>query len=262
MATVIDLVGSTSTVEHEHEPYETFHVKALALARSLFGDSGVITVERMRGGSFNRVVGIHVNNQATYVLRIPRNPDVVNVDAEAAAFLFVLGNAGIAAPVVVTYDVGKDNVIGSPYVVMKLVDGDCLFPHWWKSFSLAEKVKIAYQVGRTIRQIIEARNKEAGWPALRADEHGVNAQVHIKAFKWTAAAPFLNHGEMVANAAWEPQTPPEFPVSRFMMGVFEAHMKELPPRSQRAPNWRNISRPWAVLSRWSRTWMPAGSSEA
>ena len=236
MATVIDLVGSTSTVEHDHEPYDTFQEKALALARLLLGDSGFVAVERMRGGSFNRVIGINVNNQPKYVLRIPRYPNVASVENEAAAFLFVLKNAGIAAPVVVTYDAGGDNAIGSPYAVMKLVEGDCLYPHWRDSSTLPEKLKIAKQAGQTFRQIIETRNKEAGWPAFRQDESGPNAQVHIKAFKWTAAAPFTTgNRKMVADAEWEPHTPPEFPVSRFMIGVFEAHVKELPDKVSAGP---------------------------
>lgn len=227
MAEVINLVGSTSTEEHEHESYDTFQVKALALAQSLFGSSGVITLERMRGGSNNRIIGINVDNKPTYILRIPRYPDTVHIEDEAAAFLFVLKHAGIPAPVVVSYDAGDENLIGAPYAVFKVIEGDCLYPHWWKSFSLSEKVKIARQMGRTCRRIVETRNKAAGWPAFSAYEHGVNAPVHIENFKYDAAGPFMGR-EMVADALWEPHALPAVPVPQFMIGVFETHIRKLP----------------------------------
>jgi len=230
LATKMDVNSdaSTSTVNYNHEPYETFQAKALALAQSLFGSRGVvITLDRMSGGAHNRVVGININGRPRYILRIPREPDVCDIAGEAAAFLFVLKNAGIPAPVVVSYDAGSANAIGSSYVVHKRVEGECLYPHWWKSLSLSEKVKVAKQMGRTYKRIVETRNNQAGWPAMRAGEHGPDAQVHIESFTWGSAAPFLDR-KLKADAVWEPNTPLAFSVFWFLTGVFDFHIENLP----------------------------------
>lgn len=54
--------NSTSTLEYSHEPWESLQCKVHALASQMFPNSrnANIEIQRMRGGSSNRVVGVSV----------------------------------------------------------------------------------------------------------------------------------------------------------------------------------------------------------
>lgn len=216
-----------STAQNEHESYETFQVKALALAEKLFAGFGKITVSQMHGGSNNRVVGININDQPKHVLRIPREPDCASMADEAAAFIFVKNHARLPCPEVVAYDAGDDNEIGSPFAIHARVPGDCLFPAWTDSVSVSEKVTIASQLGVLYRRMIETRSNVAAWPAFAADQTDTNAPVHLETYSLTAAEPFVDRN-MVADRAWDPVSPPVQSVAAFIDAVFEAHQRKLP----------------------------------
>lgn len=217
-----------STVNNGHESYSTFKVKALALAEELFGDSGQVTVSQMHGGANNRVIDISINGQPKYILRIPRHPEVVSMDEEAAMFIFVRNNARIPCPRVVSWDGGDDNAIGLPYVIHARVQGDCLYPAWHDSVSIHEKHRIAKELGGLYRRMIETRNDVPGWPAFKGDDQtGPNAPVHIESFSLLAARPFVDR-ELVADREWSPTAPPAVSVPKFITLVFEAHQRALP----------------------------------
>jgi aminoglycoside phosphotransferase (APT) family kinase protein len=73
-----DDVSTASTLQyHNHEPFEDFQHKVMVLCESLWPEHvGNITVEKMHGGSFNRIIGINIEVDS------PAKP---NWNAEVAA---------------------------------------------------------------------------------------------------------------------------------------------------------------------------------
>ena len=65
-----DAISQTSTeLYDEHEPFETFQHKVIGLCHELWPshDEKDLVINRMRGGSDNRVVGIKISSKSNYV---------------------------------------------------------------------------------------------------------------------------------------------------------------------------------------------------
>jgi hypothetical protein len=57
-----DANSETSTIRREHECFETFQRKVAEIVATKFNrDKGNIRIERMKGGSYNRVVGVEIS---------------------------------------------------------------------------------------------------------------------------------------------------------------------------------------------------------
>lgn len=68
-----DDVSETSTVEYNQECFVEFQHKVLALCEQLWPDeNSAIKVERLRGGSYNRIVGITIHPEPTVVSEPPK----------------------------------------------------------------------------------------------------------------------------------------------------------------------------------------------
>lgn len=54
--------SETSTVDFEHEPFDTFQTKVKNLVHQLWSELQLedVEIERMKGGSFNRIIGVSV----------------------------------------------------------------------------------------------------------------------------------------------------------------------------------------------------------
>jgi hypothetical protein len=57
---VDDAASEASTILYDQEPFDTFQKKVAELAESLFPSKPAISVEHMKGGSYNRVIGFTV----------------------------------------------------------------------------------------------------------------------------------------------------------------------------------------------------------
>jgi hypothetical protein len=77
----VDSVSDTSTLEWDHEPFETFQARVLKLCETALPSScGTTSVQRMQGGGFNRIIGISVTSSDAgkhasveqYILRVLR----------------------------------------------------------------------------------------------------------------------------------------------------------------------------------------------
>lgn len=57
------IVSETSTIRYEQEGFDTFQSKALSLMLSIFPDTREdnIKIERMKGGSYNRVIRVTIS---------------------------------------------------------------------------------------------------------------------------------------------------------------------------------------------------------
>lgn len=100
--------SDSSTVVYDQEPFETFQARVLELSQYVLGVNGNISVERMHGGGFNRIIGVSVagNERPTasqYILRIPLF-EAAQLDRDLAPLQLLRERSKIQIPHVVTFD--------------------------------------------------------------------------------------------------------------------------------------------------------------
>lgn len=137
----------TSTEEHEGtEDFSALSIKILALCDSL--NLGPISIERLRGGDYNRIIGLK-SPTAEYILRFPRSQGP-NMDPNGSrtilAQVAVLGylKDKLPVPVIQAYDSSPDNPLCSPYVIQSRVSGLPL-NRVYDGLPVAEKIQIIDQ---------------------------------------------------------------------------------------------------------------------
>ncbi|KAF2787276.1 hypothetical protein K505DRAFT_258065 [Melanomma pulvis-pyrius CBS 109.77] len=152
--------SETSTIEHEQEPYFTFKDRARQLALDLFHGHKPedIVIERMDGGSFNRIIGVTVfrpKPQLTtfkrvyralancfskrktttvrpserYILRIPRQ-DASTMDYDVTTLLYTAHHVPHPVPTVFAHDMSSDNALGMGYMLQHRMPGQTLVDLW------------------------------------------------------------------------------------------------------------------------------------
>ncbi|KAF1996303.1 hypothetical protein P154DRAFT_414104, partial [Amniculicola lignicola CBS 123094] len=159
-----EAVSETSTLEHDQEPYSTFSQKVLLLLMELFPghDTKCFKLERMKGGSYNRIIGVTVrppekkktrfrkirdvffrcagyrpkqkaNAGDQYILRIPRL-FFDGVDNEmvyhAATLAFLAKRCPYAVPKILVHDKTGNNALGTAYMLQYRLPGQSLFNLW------------------------------------------------------------------------------------------------------------------------------------
>ncbi|KAH7017145.1 hypothetical protein EDB80DRAFT_747407 [Ilyonectria destructans] len=149
--------SDSSSIVYKHEPFVTFRSRVSALAVTSIWPGSVpdeITIERMRGGGFSRIIGLtqHHNSQTSqtdtktqYVLRIPRF-DAAHIENEVASVQFLRQHTNIPAPEVVAFDETDQNALGSPYAVQIRVDGTDLHSAFPK-LSHIQRCRVARELG-------------------------------------------------------------------------------------------------------------------
>lgn len=119
--------STTSTELYSQEPFETFILKAQTLCQSI--GLGEPVIERMQGGSFNRVAKLTLKSGDQCVLRVPRfgncsEKTAENVKDQIAINSYVATH--LPVPGIIAYDTTVDNAIESPYTIQKFATGQCL----------------------------------------------------------------------------------------------------------------------------------------
>lgn len=151
-----DAESDTSSVVYDHEPFVTFASRVVELAvRSIWPDAAEdeLTVERMGGGGFNRIIGVDRHhpvdskNTTRYILRIPRF-DSAQVGHDVA-------------PEVVMFDESESNALGSPYVVQNRIGGTGLMSSFPK-LGHAQRCRVARELGSVFNQMLSVRSSVAG----------------------------------------------------------------------------------------------------
>ncbi|KAJ5740237.1 hypothetical protein N7493_000109 [Penicillium malachiteum] len=155
---------STSTAQFDEEPFETFKDKVLALCHNeLYIPEGSVEVERLPGGTFNRIVGLKFPDSER-ILRIPRlfHGDT-SIFHDLGPLELLRDHPGIPVPKVLSSDHTDLNSLGQAYMVQERVPGQCLtqtycgLPH-------QTKCAIAKQLGRAFSEMHQIRNQFAGRP--------------------------------------------------------------------------------------------------
>ncbi len=191
-------VSQTSTEEYCQIPFEEFSLQVKQLCEHLWrthpypgsiddsvshidiqsarsaepsGFNGFI-LEKMKGGGFNRVIGIDVTESRNrmaeinrFVLRVPRF-NHARLDRDVVALRFVRKYTSIPVPEVVLYDLTKANPLESPYIVQTRVSGHDLQanpgPNYYPNLSHEQKCTVAKELGRILREIQSVEHSSPG----------------------------------------------------------------------------------------------------
>jgi len=189
------VVSQTSTQEFHHEPFGTYAVQVKELCLMLWpsfpnrrrnriidifrtrrkrdlhssrpSSSDDFHIERLKGGGFNRVLGIDINvgskEQTQFILRVPRFLDA-RPDREVAILKFVQKHPSIPVAEVKASDFTKDNPLKSPYVVQTRLSGHDLQSHGhaFDGLKHGQQCSVAKELGRILRSIQDIENTSPG----------------------------------------------------------------------------------------------------
>ena len=190
--------STTSTVQYSHEPYSSFQHKAAQLSVELFPGCSTkdITIERMKGGSFNRIVGItlykpeqelpwydmaklrpimaacvrgkkaHGTTPKQYILRIPRH-DVHDLHYQAVLLAYLEHKIPYATPKCLSYSSGADNALGRAYMLQKRLPGKPLSQIWAK-LTPEQRQSAARCIAEAVRDLPKVKSTCAGVVSLRS----------------------------------------------------------------------------------------------
>ena len=191
-------VSQTSTEEYCQIPFEEFSSQVKQLCEHLWrtqaypgyiddsagqvdiqstegaepSDFNEFILEKMKGGGFNRVIGIDVTDSRNriadinrLVLRVPRF-NHARLDREVAALRFVRRYTSIPVPEVVFHDFTKANPLDSPYTVQTRIQGHDLQansgPNYYPNLSHNQKCTVAKELGRILREIQSVEHSSPG----------------------------------------------------------------------------------------------------
>lgn len=165
----------TSTFRYTQEPFFTFKDRVIDLCTTLWPDvpSESIVVERLRGGSYNRVIGITVPSipgersedglvtGSEYVLRIPRAKNS-EIDQELATLCFVRDRTTIPVPEMIKFDLTCDNPVNEVYNIQPKIPGVRLCDVYME-MSQTERLSIVRQLAQILIQMHNVRSSTPGY---------------------------------------------------------------------------------------------------
>ncbi|KAF2128996.1 hypothetical protein P153DRAFT_431812 [Dothidotthia symphoricarpi CBS 119687] len=164
--------STTSTTQWAHEPFTTFHPRVLSLAHTLWplAPPSSITIERMQGGGYNRIIGIAIPSLGVNcVLRIPRM-DAARLDRDVAALRYVGDMGGVPVPRVVGFDGGRENEVGERFMVITRLEGGSLLGEWGGLGGEGRR-RVAEDLGRVLRRLMDVTSSTAGWLCLPSNDN-------------------------------------------------------------------------------------------
>lgn len=196
----------------EHSRRAKYESKALALARScIWPHADVkdnITVETLRGGSYNRIIGLTLTSSQSkdqdltcnkpteertsetvtkYILRIPQFV-AQRVDDDVAALLFVnrlptlqhgTEVPEIPVPKIITFDETKNNRLRSCYMVQERLYGQPLVDVYRHQLGHGKQRRVAHDLGRVYRRMLAVTSTQAGRLILPDDNKSLEAEIHV-----------------------------------------------------------------------------------
>jgi hypothetical protein len=184
----------TSTVQYGQRPFEEFKVKVLDLCAQLWPekDNSEIQIERLRGGSSHRVIGISIgpslskaektknklwqmfkvvkgllsdllnwlqsakpkSNAANeeFILRIPRFGETAHFSPDFAVLKLVERTTSFPVPKVLQFDETSDNPLSRPYVLQPKFSGESL-DILWEKLNHSQRLCIAREIACFLSQL-------------------------------------------------------------------------------------------------------------
>ncbi|KAJ5629437.1 hypothetical protein N7528_003094 [Penicillium herquei] len=154
--------SSTSAAQFDEEPFETFKDKVLELChKELYLPKGSVEVERLPGGTFNRIVGLKFPD-CDRILRIPRLfHGYSSIFYDLGPLELLRDHPGIPVPKVLSFDHTDYNSLKQAYMIQERVPGQCL-TQTYCSLPHQTKCTIAKQLGRAFSEMHQIRNRFAG----------------------------------------------------------------------------------------------------
>ena len=124
-------------------------------------------IERMRGGSFNRIVGINIIGSETedpiaLILRTPRYPWDSRPDREVATLEYVRKHTKIPVPHIKAFDLTEENPLKVPYVIQSRISGICLQDAILNGLSPKQWCTLAKEIGGMILEMQNISNPTSG----------------------------------------------------------------------------------------------------
>ena len=125
-------------------------------------------LEQMRGGSFNRVIGINFSetdktfsgDNHNFVLRIPRD-EFARPDRDVATLEWLRRLTSIPVPEVIHKDFTADNPLGFHYLIQKKIPGQNL-QRMWAGLNVEQRCCVARDVAKTLRELQTVESKIPG----------------------------------------------------------------------------------------------------
>ncbi|KAK4211359.1 phosphotransferase enzyme family-domain-containing protein [Rhypophila decipiens] len=138
-----------------------------------------MVLDRMRGGSYNRVVGVTLTaKNARYVLRVPRTKKdeqlsriaQIDITEDIAPLLFVK-SAGIPCAEIISFQRDPMNALGLPYMMQSRVKGECMLqPVRTGSLTHAQRRRVAKEMGQIYNKMLRTTSTVPGRIILPAGE--------------------------------------------------------------------------------------------
>lgn len=206
-----DAQSESSSIVYGHEPFAQFQSKVLIFARSPFlphlDVKDKITIERLRGGTYNRIIGLTFTKsqsetqdltstqpieeracepKSEYILRVPRF-EAAQVDADVAALLFVKRLPAIdhgpdipalRVPKVIAFDDTESNTLGDPFMVQERLHGQSLLDVY-PQLGHDQQRRVAHDLGRAYRRMLAVSSTQAGRLVLPDDNKSLDAEIHV-----------------------------------------------------------------------------------
>lgn len=151
-------VSDSSTLQYEQEPFESFQEKVTKLCSEV-GLGTPDKIERMAGGSSNRIIGLRFSAESVsrYVLRIPRfvlDSDEVRTIKDQVSVLRYLSAHLLPVAKVAAYDCTTENAISSQYVIQSQLPGQSVESVYDNlALALEERLQIASAVAELLHMI-------------------------------------------------------------------------------------------------------------
>lgn len=249
-----NIISETSTLEYDQVPFETFRSQAEDLCHKLWcptpkssatevvsaapyrhvlsilratrlsktsssaapipASEKKFVIERLRGGGFNRIIGITGIDPEPLqcILRIGRGPGS-RPDREAAMLRFVRQYTNIPVPEVAFLDLTDDNPIQSPYVMQSRIPGHNLQhdgPSYYPSLTHEQKCVVAEKIGKILRDLQSIQHFYPGLIEASSNDD------HNQSFS-------IRHLELVSIGGVEAESDLNTKIPIFQSRPFEKH---------------------------------------
>ena len=135
-------------------------------------------IERMRGGSYNRVTGITIldskgKEENRLVLRVPRIAWDSTPEREVSILRYVRQHTSIPVPEVIAVDYTSNNLLKDAYVIQKRVAGMSIWEAKQKREITTEQwCTVAREVGRTMLELQKVTNPTPGLIESSSNQDG------------------------------------------------------------------------------------------
>jgi len=181
-------VSNCSTVENDYESFATFQNKVQAFVQRVLwpgAKPSEITVGRLPGGSYNRILTASFRKQGFYaefvpaehlIIRIPREDraedlgGMIELDKDVALLNFIDQRTPIPAPRVVQYDMTHGNEFGRKHMVQTRLRGEPIL-NFYDRLGPEVRCKIASELGGIYRQLLNKAESPASLRSPPATAH-------------------------------------------------------------------------------------------